>query len=116
MVRTRGAVASEHDVDVWLVDFGRSMAVIDGENVSGGMVLPNGTRIWGYNPTSDTLRLLMSIHRTLIASYESAAQVGHLPRSPPFDGLRCPYMAFSDRHALPPSPRCPGPKRMGLCS
>ena len=73
MVRVREPVASHADVSVTLIDFGRAMAKLGGEDVSAGMVLPNGSRPWFYNPTADTARLLMSMHRSLMASFESHA-------------------------------------------
>ena len=42
------------DVDVWLIDFGKSMATVDKkEQVSAGMWSPpqNNERIFDYNPT-----------------------------------------------------------------
>ena len=82
------------DVDVWLFDFGKSMARIDGSMVSGGMWNPihmpkndappfdppgipkhddpsyDGCRISEYNETTDTVRLLTNITQSLIRSYE----------------------------------------------
>ena len=71
------------DVDVWLFDFGKSMARLGGRMVSGGMWNPacmpiprhddpsyDGCRISAYNETTDTVRLLSNITQSLIRSYE----------------------------------------------
>ena len=60
------------DVDVWLIDFGKSMATVDKkEQVSAGMWSPpqNNERIFDYNPTTDTVRLITNITQSLIRSY-----------------------------------------------
>ena len=60
------------DVNVWLIDFGKSMATVDKkEQVSAGMWLPpqNNERIFDYNPTTDTVRLITNITQSLIRSY-----------------------------------------------
>ena len=86
-------VASPDDVDVWLIDFGKSMAMIDGKMVSGGMwdmtkktVPIQGTekttfvemdhptydscRARVFNPTTDTVRVVSCIIQDLIRSYK----------------------------------------------
>jgi hypothetical protein len=74
MVRVREPVTSHRDVDVTLLDFGRSMAMIDGVTVSAGMVFGDPpVRPWVYNATADTVRMVMSMHRSLMASFEAGA-------------------------------------------
>ena len=75
-------VSSLDDVDVWLFDFGKSMATVDGQQLSGGMWNPakkpipthddpayDECRVSTYNPTTDTARLLTNITQSLIQSY-----------------------------------------------
>lgn len=77
-------VSGVDDVDVWLFDFGKSMAMVDGGMVSGGMWDPSkipipahddpaydACRISAYNATTDTVRLLCCINQSLIRSYET---------------------------------------------
>ena len=62
-------------VDVWLIDFGKSMLTIDGELVTCGM--PPAAR--QFNATADTVRFIMSILISLVVSYESAQQAIDVP-------------------------------------
>ena len=76
-------VRGPDDVDVWLFDFGKSMAVVDGQMVSGGMWDPNkkpypasddagydACRISVFNTTTDTVRVVSCIVQDLIRSYK----------------------------------------------
>lgn len=67
-------VTKPDDVSVYLIDFGKSMAIIDGEMVANGIYDPKDSSkyISPYNATTDTVRLIMSIQRSLLKAYETA--------------------------------------------
>ena len=76
-------VSGPDDVDVWLFDFGKSMAMVDGKMVSGGMwdmdkkpfpavddASYDSCRISVFNTTTDTVRVVSCIIQDLIRSYK----------------------------------------------
>ena len=84
MLRVKSdAVGGLDDVDVWLFDFGKSMAMVDGKMVSGGMwdmekkpfpavddASYDSCRISVFNTTTDTVRVVSCIIQDLIRSYK----------------------------------------------
>ena len=67
-------VTKASDVSVYLIDFGKSMGVIDGEMIANGIYDPKDSSkyISPYNASSDTVRFIMSLQRSLLKSYEEA--------------------------------------------
>ena len=94
----REPVEGPDDVDVWLFDFGKSMALIDGERVSAGMWDPKTTtRIHSFNPTTDIVRLLTNITQSLIRSYTGEKGVAPVEGTREFLEQHMPFGAQTQR-------------------
>jgi len=85
----RDAVVKDpEDIAVWMIDFGKSMALIDGEQVTAGM-----KGAYQYNPTTDIVRLLMNIQCSYIKAYYKDAKEMEVPQGEVRDFL-IEYMPF----------------------
>eukprot|EP00908_Phaeocystis_cordata_P026006 Transcript_8484.p1 GENE.Transcript_8484~~Transcript_8484.p1 ORF type:complete len:485 (-),score=194.37 Transcript_8484:121-1380(-) len=76
----REPVTKCEDVEVFLIDFGKATCMVDGDRVCA--FTPADQTV--DNPTADTVRFIYSVQRSVLKSYEHAANGGA-------EGWKCPW-------------------------